>query len=591
MDLVTPNDIFKAIPFLNHPGGERLASMLFRLMKLDKINKAYGELHGLPPGEFIDALIKEFGIQFRVAPEEYQNISATGPFITVSNHAYGGIDGVLLLKILPAVRPDYKIIMNFLLAKIKPIEDFGFKVNPFERLPQVQSSYGGLKEALLHLQHGHPLGMFPAGEVAALHLSTGNITDKKWPHSILKLIRTAKVPVVPVYFAGHNSVLFSILGMIHPMLRTARLPAEMYNKTGMEIGVRIGRPIPVRDQARFKDINEFGRYLRMRTFSLGIQPEKHRGPWSFHFHHPQPFVLPVIPSLIAGEIEKLKAGHVLFSINEYFVFCSPPDQIPNILIELGRLREITYREVGEGTGKPCDLDEFDKYYHQLFIWDDTEKCLIGGYRVGYGRQIVESYGIKGFYISTLFHIKDEFAPVLNLSIELGRSFIVKSHQKKPLSLFLLWKGILQVLVRNPEYRYLIGPVSISNEYRELSKALTVEFLKKNYYNREFAAFVTPRKKFVPETNPVIKKRVFHKSTGNKVTLLDNFIQAFDPSFQTPVLLKKYLSVNSEVIGFNVDPLFNNCLDVLIITDILDIPEETIKSLSKEFREPSLNEPA
>ena len=581
MDLVTPNDILSATSMLKYPGGERLASLLFRMMKLDKINNAYGKIYGLPPDEFIDAVIKELGIRFQVSPDEYQNIPKNGPFITISNHAYGGIDGIILLKILPAVRPDFKVLMNFLLAKIKPIENFGFKVNPFERIPQVNSSYSGLKEALVHLKNGHPVGLFPAGEVAALQLITGNITDKKWPHSIFKLIRTAQVPIVPVYFDGHNSLLFSLLGIIHPMLRTARLPAEMYNKAGKEIQIRIGRPILVRDQARFKDISEFGRYLRVRTFSLGIQPEKHRRLWPFTLHHPQPVVLPVISTLIADEIEKLKFGSALFSLNEHVVFCAHPDQIPNIMVELGRLREITYREVGEGTNKSCDLDEFDKYYDQLFIWDDSEKCIVGGYRIGYGKQIFESYGLKGFYVHTLFHIKDEFAPVLKLSIELGRSFIVKAHQKKPLSLFLLWKGILQVLVRHPEYRYLIGPVSISNEYRQLSKALTVEFLKKNYYNKEFAAFFTPRKKFIPETNPVIKKRVFHKVTGNKISLLDNFIQAFDPSFQTPVLIKKYLSVNSEVIGFNVDPLFNNCLDVLIITDILDIPEETIKSLSKE----------
>ncbi len=581
MELVKPNDIIHAVPGLNNPAGERVASLLFKIMKLDKINNTYGKIYELPPDAFIDAVIKELGINFLVSPDECQNIPRDGPFITISNHAYGGIDGIVLLKILPSVRPDFKILMNFLLAKIKPIDRFGFKVNPFENIPQMQSSYGGLKEALLHLKNGHPVGLFPAGEVAALQLRTGTVTDKKWPHSILKLIRTAQVSIVPVYFTGHNSILFSLLGMIHPVLRTARLPAEMYNKTGKEFQVRIGRPILVRDLARFKDIGELGKYLRMRTFSLGIQPEKHRRLWQFTFHHAQPVVLPVLSTLITVEIERLKHGNVLFSLNEHFVFCAHPGQIPNIMVELGRLREITYREVGEGTNKPCDLDEFDRYYDQLFIWDDSAKMIIGGYRIGYGKQIIESHGVKGFYINTLFHIKDEFVPVLNLSIELGRSFIVKTHQKRPLSLFLLWKGILKVLVRHPEYRYLIGPVSISNEYRQLSKALTVEFLKKNFYNKEFAAFFTPRKKFVPENNPVIKKKVFHKVTGNKVNLLDNFIQAFDPSFQTPVLLKKYLSVNSEVIGFNVDPQFSNCLDVLIITDILDIPAETIKSLSKE----------
>jgi hypothetical protein len=128
---------------LKYPGGERIASHLFRIMKLDKINKAYGKIYELPPDEFIDAVIKELGIPFRVLPDEGQNIPKNGPFITISNHAYGGIDGIILLKILPSVRPDFKVLINFLLAKIKPIESFGFTVNPFERLPQVKKSRSG----------------------------------------------------------------------------------------------------------------------------------------------------------------------------------------------------------------------------------------------------------------------------------------------------------------------------------------------------------------------------------------------------------------------------------------------------------------
>lgn len=255
--------------------------------------------------------------------------------------------------------------------------------------------------------------------------------------------------------------------------------------------------------------------------------------------------------------------------------------------ELGRLREITYREVGEGTNKSLDLDDFDSYYSHLFIWDDLNKRIIGGYRIGYGNKIIKSHGIKGFYISTLFHIRDEFSQVLGLSMELGRSFIIKPEQKKPLPLFLLWKGILYLLCKDPGLRYMIGPVSISNTYSDLAKTLTVEFLKKNYYNRELAGFLNSRKKFKSRIPPVIRKKSFYKATGKKIDNLDSFIQAFEPAFRTPVLLKKYLSVNSEVIGFNIDPDFNNCLDVLILTDILDIPEEIIRSLSKELKDGSI----
>jgi putative hemolysin len=589
MKLVTPKDIIKAVPSLVYAGGEFTASLLYRLMKLDKINAFYEKNQGLPAHEFVDSAMKTLGFHFDVPEDEFRNIPVNGPFITISNHAYGGIDGMILFKLLHSTRPDFKILMNFLLGKIKPIEGYALKVNPFEKISSGQSSYAGLKETLHHLKQGHPIGLFPAGEVASLNINTGNVTDKKWPHSVLKLIRKARVPIIPIYFEGHNGFFFNLLGLIHPMLRTARLPAELFNKTGKTIHVRIGRPISVREQDRLGDINDFGKYLRMRTFSLGIHPEKSKKSYHVSGHCQQPVAPTVQAGLIAEEIGKIKPDCLLFSLNQHCVFCSPSNRIPQIMKELGRLREITYREVGEGTNKPLDLDDFDQYYQQLFIWDDVEKQIIGGYRIGFGNKIIETHGIEGFYISTLFHINDKFLPVLKLSMELGRSFIIKSCQKKPLSLFLLWKGILYLLCKHPEFRYMIGPVSISNTYSDLSKALTVEFLKKNFYNKELAGFITARKKFVPQIPPVIRKKVFHKVTGNKLVNLDNFIQAFEPAFHSPVLLKKYLSVNSEAIGFNVDPFFNYCLDVLIITDILDIPQETIKSLSRELKDHSILE--
>ena len=580
MAIVSIKDLKKAIPLLHFPGGDFLANLLYRIMKLEKINNWYDQMESMPGPEFIEKTIEVLGFQYDVKAEEYQNIPGKGPFIMISNHPYGGIDGIILLKILPSIRPDFKILMNFMLARIKPIETFGFTVNPFEKIPSVFSSYAGLREAMGYLKNGHPIGLFPAGEVASFQVKSGKVTDKQWPHSIIKMILKARVPVIPVYFGGHNSAWFYLLGMIHPALRTACLPSELFNKSGKTIKVRIGRPVSVREQEKFRDIKEFRRYLRMRIFSLGIQGEKQGKEKFFRYKKPMPVISPVSTETIADEIEKLKQDSLLFSMNNHYVFCSPSVKIPGILKELGRLREITYREVGEGTNKSIDLDAFDLYYRQLFIWNADEKKIIGGYRVGFGNEIMESNGIKGFYISTLFHIRDEITPLFSLSMELGRSFIIRSFQKKPLSLFLLWKGILQLLIRHPEFQYMIGPVSISNSFSELSKGLTVTFLKKNYFNKDFAELFVPRKHFIPRINPVIRKRLFHKITGNNLNNLDHFIQSFDPGFRVPVLIKKYLSVNAEVVGFNVDPKFNNCLDVLLITNINDIPKDTIKSLLK-----------
>jgi putative hemolysin len=257
--------------------------------------------------------------------------------------------------------------------------------------------------------------------------------------------------------------------------------------------------------------------------------------------------------------------------------------------EIGRLREVTYREVGEGTNKSIDIDRYDDYYDQLFIWDHEGKGIVGGYRIGNGRDILDNYGIKGFYINSLFRLGYQLLPVLNETIELGRSFVAKEYQKKTFSLFLLWKGILYVLLKHPEYRYLIGPVSMSNAYSDISKALTVEFMKANFYNYELASFIRPRKEFRSKIDRHVNLMAFLRSTENDVGKLDRFVQEFEPEFRTPILLKKYINLNAEIVGFNVDPKFNNCLDGLMVLDLLDVPMPTIESLSKEINDNSILE--
>jgi len=566
-----------------------LARQIFRLLKLDRINEEYSTRTHLPAKEFIEDVLRGIGCRYEFPEEDLENIPREGSFITTSNHAYGGLDGMILLKILPSVRPDYKILVNFLLTNILPIREYFVGVNPFETYQDVKSSIGGLKDAFSHLSDGHPLGIFPAGEVSTYQLKQRRITDKEWQHSILRFIKKARVPVVPIYFDGHNSTLFHLLGMIHPMLRTARLPAEMLNKKDKLIRMRIGPPIPVKEQELFKDIAEYGKYLRMRTYNpfLAYQPKKK------HFHLSlrtlEKVIDPPDPALIEKEIAQISETHSLFTLGEDQVFCVPSALIPNTIRELGRLREITYRSVGEGTGKSMDIDDFDLVYEQLFIWNHREKRIIGGYRVAKGDQIIPKAGMKGLYISSLFRIDERFSPVLKVSIELGRSFIIKDYQKKVLSLFLLWKGILYLLLKHPEYRYLIGPVSIPNSYTELSKSLAVEFLKTNYFNSEFAEFIAPRKEFEYTLDRSIDQEIFHKYTEQDIGRLDKFIQDFDPGYRTPILLKKYISVNAEIIGFNVDPKFNYCLDALMILDLFEVPFDTIESLSKELNDQSILE--
>jgi len=587
MELIKPKDFLSANKYLKYLGGERFARWLMKVTKLQEFNQRYEPYAHLKGQEFLDGAIKELGFSYEISDEDLKKIPKEGPFITIHNHPYGGLDGILLMRLLPEVRPDFKVLVNFLMSKLDPLEQYLLAVNPFENYKDVKSSLSGLREAFKHLQRGAPLGIYPAGEVATYRFDRKHITDRKWQYSVVKFIKKAQVPVIPVYFDGHNSSMFHLLGFIHPLLRTIQLPKEIFNKEGTVVRIKVGNPIPVKDQDNFSDINQYSRFLRYRTFALSLSLNQKKT--EFEADLKGPLVESIKPTVIEEEIGRIRDEYRLFSIENNEVFCVPSPNIPSTIREIGRLREITYREIGEGTGNEIDLDEYDEYYEQLFIWDKENKKIVGGYRVGRGKDILATSGIRGLYISTLFRMGPQMVPVLRETIELGRSFIVKEYQRKTISLFLLWKGILYFLLKNPEYRYLVGPVSISNAFSEFAKTMTVAFMKANYYNYELAEFIRPRKPFKVKIDKVIDKEAFIKDTKNDVGKFDRFVQEVDPGFRTPVLLKKYLSLNAEISGFNVDPKFNNCLDALMILDLLDVPINTIESLSKELDDKSILE--
>jgi putative hemolysin len=586
--LVDSEDFRKAAG-LNTFGGKGIAKMLMSLFKINKINNEYAKISNLQGIEFLDAILNRLEIKYEVSPDELKRIPKEGPFIIVANHPYGGIDGIILLKLVKTVRPDYKMMANFLLRRIDPIKDSIIPVDPFEGKSQTTGSLAGIKNAFCHIKSGYSMGIFPAGEVSTYYnTESPGVADKQWSESILKFIKKAQVPIIPAYFRGTNSKLFHILGLIHPMLRTVKLPSELFNKKNKIVKVRLGIPITVEEQNEFTDIARYGRYLRLRTYALGSSIEVKK---FFNYRlkpeaKPVDIIPPVASELIFSEVESLIDNYLLFRSKNFAVICAPSVEMPNIMSELGRLREITFREVGEGTNRKIDVDEFDLYYNQLFIWDEEAKSIVGAYRVGKGKEILERYGKKGFYIQSLFKIDNGFLPILGQSIELGRSFIIKEYQRKPLPLFLLWKGILYFLIKNPEYRYLIGPVSISSRFSNYSKGVIINFMKTNYYDQEFARFISPRNNFRVPISKHDTEIIFEKS--NDINKLDKFIQDIEPEdFRMPVLLKKYIKLNGKIIGFNVDPKFNNALDGLLILDLFQVPIDIITSLSKEINDKSL----
>jgi putative hemolysin len=333
----------------------------------------------------------------------------------------------------------------------------------------------------------------------------------------------------------------------------------------------------------FTSLEQYGRYLRAKTYALGSSFEVKRDYFRLFrtAKTPEDIIEAVNHSLIVQEVSAISDCKTL-SYDHFDCFVASSDRIPNILREIGRLREVTFRAVGEGTNKSIDLDEYDLYYNHLILWDRKAEKIAGAYRVGNGAQIMQRYSKEGFYISSLFRMGSQLDPILEQSLELGRSFIVAEYQRHRLSLFLLWKGILYYLISNTHFRYIIGPVSISNQYQDVSKDLIIQFITKHYFDHELSEHVTPRNAFKPKVKKVDTAALLD-STQSDIKKMDRIISEIEPSsFTMPVLLKKYLQQNARIIAFNCDPKFNNALDGLMYLDMLNLPADTIETLQREM---------
>jgi putative hemolysin len=584
MKIITTEEFAKAIKLdkLKLPG---LASFLMELMKINQVNDLFAQAQPKQGPEFVDAILKGCGVEIEFDEKELKNIPATGGFIAIANHPYGGIEGMVLLKMLCMVRPDAKLMANFLLKKIPNLSDYFIAVNPFENIEH-SSSISGLKNTLQLLADGTPIGIFPAGEVSTFKIEQKQVTDRMWHPVVGKIIAKAKVPVVPIYFHGNNGVLFNLLSMIHPTLRTAKLPSELFNKQGHTIRVRIGKPINVADIPAKSNNAELLNFLRAKTYALGTGLEEEKKLFNprnlFKIKKKQQEIVRGINSaVLEKEVASLREEYSVWTEKNYEVFIVPTDTIPNVIREIGRLREVTFREIGEGTNKATDLDEYDIYYHHLFIWDTEAKMVVGAYRIGLGDEIFYSIGKDGFYITELFKLKEQFTPVLKKSLELGRSWIRKEYQQKPLPLFLLWKGILKYLIDNPRYRYLIGPVSISNTFSKFSKSLIVDHINRHHFDHDLAQYVKPRKQFKVDFSSIDTDLLMAGEDTFKA--LDNIISEIEThNMKVPVLLRQYIALNAKIISFNIDPKFADCLDGFLVLDLEKVPKDILEKLGKNM---------
>lgn len=584
MKIITSEEFAKATKLnkLPLPG---LASLLMEIMKINDINDTFEKAEEFEGVAFVDEILRLVGVKLEISESDIKNIPLEGTFTAIANHPYGGIEGLILIKILCSVRPEAKVMANFILKKIPNLSDFFVAVNPFENVEH-SSSISGIKTTLSLLNAGVPIGIFPAGEVSTYKLGQHQVTDKLWHPVVGKLIAKSKAPVVPIYFRGNNGLLFNLLSLIHPALRTAKLPSELFNKKGHIIKVRIGKPIPYIDIPNKEDNNSLLAFLRAKTYALGVGLENEKKIFNprnlFKIQkQPKPLVEEISSLILEKEVNELDQIYKVWTEKNYEVFVVPTAVIPHIIKEIGRLREVTFREVGEGTNKSTDLDSYDIYYHHLFIWDNVAKMIVGAYRIGKGDEIFYSYGKKGLYINELFKIRSQIYPVLRKGLELGRSWIRKEYQQKPLPLFLLWKGILKFLIDNPQYQYLFGPVSISNTFSQFSKSLIVNFIYQNHFDTEMSQMVKPRKQFKVDFSQIDANIL--TSSSKSLKNLDALISDIETShIKVPVLLRQYMALNAKIICFNIDPKFSGCLDGFLVLNLENVPADMLDKLGKNL---------
>ena len=530
--------------------GAGLTRLVMKILEIDKCNSYQARHPEDNAPDFAKHILEDVGVRYELPEGQLDRIPAEGGFITVSNHHFGSIDGLILCDTVVRKRKDYKLLTTFLLSLVPNLKE-GFL--PVDNLSGKQDarSVNSIRTALRHIADGGAIGFFPAGEVAT-YQKTGARTaigekpvveDKPWAANIIKLIKKSGLPVIPIYFHGTNSDNFHALGKIHRRLRTVRLIHELFNKQGTVVQVRIGTPIPAAELADM-DIDTLGKYLRSRTYALEASclPDAPVTPAT-----PRKAIAPAEdPQLVREELARIPQS-ILFESGDYRCYLASPADIPHTLRELARLREIVFRAVGEGSGNALDTDIYDTYYKHLIVWNVPKQEIAGAYRIGFGDEVMaRAEKENAFYTSTLFQFQKDLLPYLPKAMELGRT---------------------------------IGPVSTTNDLPLFYKSLVYHFILKHYSLPEADQLIRPTHPLHPDFLRVDPDQLLVNC--HSVDDLDRLVCTLsDGRFRLPVLLRKYISFGANILDFNVDPDFNDCVDGFVLLDFKNAPENTFRAFSR-----------
>jgi putative hemolysin len=517
----------------------------------------FGELRtlysALPPGSdetFPERALEALSIDLSATASDLAQIPVDGPVIVAANHPHGALDGLVVAALVRRVRPDARLLANVVLSRIPELRSLCFFVDPFGSPGAEARSLGGLRAAHLWLRRGSALIMFPAGEVTHGGNSRRTRTERSWSPTIGRLASATKASIVPAFIEGENSRLFYAAGHVHPWLRTALLPRELLRARRSRVCVRFGGAHAIEERPAFATSRAQAAVAELARACRQDSADEKAGGGS---------------ATVKAEVARLPCEATLVESGRFQVYCASASQIPVTLEEIGRLRAVSYRAAGEGTGTNIDLDDFDRHYLHLFAWDHEEARVVGAYRIGRTDRIVADRGVTGLYTRTLFQYDRELMEALAPALELGRSFVRPEYQRNYQALLLLWRGIGQFVVRNPEYRVLFGPVSISARYCDASHALLTAFLEQNHLDASLSRMVVP---LHPRPTTIVPGVC---TIPSDLASADRLVTRFESDGKgMPVLLRQYLKLNARAIGFSVDPRFGQVVDALMAVDLTGV---------------------
>ncbi len=527
--------------------------LLKRLFYQNQVNAFLDDNAEKSGFDFVDAVLEYFDFSYSVSAKDRSNIPAEGRLIIIANHPIGSLDGLALIKLVAEVRQDVKVLANDMLSSFEALSELIIPVDNMSGGSALRS-YRRVNAAL---NDEGVVIVFPAGEVSRAR-PTG-VKDTSWRSGFLHFSRKSGAPLLPVHIEAKNSLLFYSASTLFKPLGAALLPHEMFNKRSRTIHFRIGELIAsselVTDKVRDKTLVK---RLKKHLYRVG----RSKNPV---FHTLKTIAHPESPKALQKELSQAELlgetrdGNRIYLV-DYFSDSS-------VMREIGRLREVAFRKVGEGTGKKRDLDKYDTYYRHLVLWDRENLAVAGAYRLGEGAKILESKGEQGFYTRSLYEFKSGFKAYLADSIELGRSFVNPDYWGKA-SLDYLWQGIGAYLARYPA-RYMVGPVSMSADYpRELMDTL-VYFYRCYFANeQDLASAIIPYE---------LDAQALHrcdalfaaKDADEAFAILQKAFSAAGHKF--PVLFKQYAALYQEggfsSLVFSIDPDFGDCVDGLCMGDI------------------------